>query len=222
MTPTYLLFSIAPLAVAPPLTFPLLPPLSLSPFLGGASEPGFRLPTDSSVYPSLSGLSHNERTPSFNFQKARWDDFAFYYDSHYLSAKEYSCLSLSSAAALCTSLALNAAKSSIPFSRIKRHPKDWLSAEGEDAASENARLLLSLTEVMKIARLTSLLVDVFRLSMPRLRLRHGRQLALLSRSNLTLNLYTLFFALSLPLLPPLLTSLIVLLPGSRLRSTPLT
>ena len=39
------------------------------------------------------------------------------------SAEEYS--SLSSAAALFTSLALNAAKSSIPFGRIKRHLKAW-------------------------------------------------------------------------------------------------
>ena len=59
----------------------------------------------------------NERPPSFNFQKARWDGFASYIDSHCPSAEEYS--SLSSAAALFTSLALNAAKSSIPFGRIK-------------------------------------------------------------------------------------------------------
>ena len=58
----------------------------------------------------------NERPPSFNFQKVRWNGFAFYFDSHCPSAEEYS--SLSSAAALFTSLALNAAKSSIPFGRI--------------------------------------------------------------------------------------------------------
>ena len=40
----------------------------------------------------------NERPPSINFQKARWDDFDF----HYASAEEYSSLSLSSAAALFT------------------------------------------------------------------------------------------------------------------------
>ena len=68
----------------------------------------------------------NERPPSFNFQKARWDDFAFYFDSHYPSAEEYS--SLSSAAALFTFLTLNAAKSSIPFGYSKRHPKAWWSA----------------------------------------------------------------------------------------------
>ena len=62
---------------------------------------------------------HNERPPSFNFQKARWDNFSFYFDSHCPSAEEYS--PLSSVAALFTSLALNAAKFSIPFGSIKRY-----------------------------------------------------------------------------------------------------
>ena len=81
----------------------------------------------------------NERSPSFNFQKARWDGFASYFDSHCSSAEEYSSLSLSSAAALFTSLTLNAAKSSIPFGRIKRPPKTWWSAEVEEAVSERRR-----------------------------------------------------------------------------------
>ena len=42
----------------------------------------------------------NERLPSFNFQKARWDDFAFYFDFHCPSAEEYSFLFLSVAAVL--------------------------------------------------------------------------------------------------------------------------
>ena len=71
----------------------------------------------------------NEHPPSFNFQKARWDGFASRIDSYCPSAKEYS--SLSSAAALFTSLTLNAAKSSIPFNRIKHPPKAWWSAEVE-------------------------------------------------------------------------------------------
>ena len=75
-------------------------------------------------------------------------------------------------------------------------------------------------EVMKIARLTSPLPDVLRLSLPRLR--NGRQLALLSRPNLTLNLYTLFFTLSLALLSLLQTSPTVPLLGSRLRSSPIS
>ena len=81
----------------------------------------------------------NERPPSFNFQKARWNDFAFYIDSRCPSAEEYLSLSLSSAVALFTSLALNAAKFSIPFGRIKRHPKAWWSAEVEQAVSERRK-----------------------------------------------------------------------------------
>ena len=81
----------------------------------------------------------NERPPSFNFQKARWDDFASYFDSHCSSAEEYSSLSLCSAAALFTSLALNAAKSSIPFGRIKRHPKACWSAKVEGADSKRRK-----------------------------------------------------------------------------------
>ena len=49
---------------------------------------------------------------------------------------------------------------------------------------KNARLLLPLTEVMRIARFTHPLPNVPRLSLPRPRLRHDRRLALLSRSNL--------------------------------------
>ena len=88
-------------------------------------------------------LSHffrpNKRYPSFNFQKARWDGFASYFDSHCPSAEEYSSLPLSSAAAFFTSLALNAAKSSIPFGRIKRPPKAWWSAKVESAVSERRK-----------------------------------------------------------------------------------
>ena len=58
----------------------------------------------------------NERPPSFNFQKARWNDFASYFNSHWPSAEEYSYFS--SASTLFTSTALNAGKSSIPFGRI--------------------------------------------------------------------------------------------------------
>ena len=90
---------------------------------------------------------------------------------------------------------------------------------------KDAGLSLLLSEVMKIARLTSPPLEVPRQSLPRPRLRHGRRPALLFHLNLILNLCTLFFALSLallPRLPPLLTFLTVLLPGNRLRFMPLT
>ena len=87
--------------------------------------------------PLSSAYRPNERPPSFNSQKARWDGFVSYFDSHCPSAEEYS--SISSAAALFTSLALNATKSFIPFSRIKRHPKAWWSAEVEEAVNERRK-----------------------------------------------------------------------------------
>ena len=59
---------------------------------------------------------------------------------------------------------------------------------------KDASLSLPLTEVMKIARLTSPLLDAPRQSLPRPRLRHGRRFALLFHLGLTLNLYTPFFA----------------------------
>ena len=85
---------------------------------------------------------------------------------------------------------------------------------------KDARRSLPLTEVMKIARLTSPLLDAPRQSLPRRR--HGRRLALFFHLGLTLNLYTLFLVLWLALLRPLLTFLTVFLPGNRLRSMPLT
>ena len=81
----------------------------------------------------------NERPLSFNFRKARWDGFASYFDLHCPSAEEYSSLSLSSAAALFTYLALNAVKFSIPFDRIKRPTKAWWSAKVESAVSERRK-----------------------------------------------------------------------------------
>ena len=49
----------------------------------------------------------DKRLPSFNFQKARWDDFVFYFDSHCPSAEEYTSLSFLCCCSL-TSLTLNA------------------------------------------------------------------------------------------------------------------
>ena len=137
MTLTHPPFSITPLAVALLLTSPLL--LLLLSFLApGRCFRTWVLTIYQFFYLSLSLRSFAQRAPpSFNFQKARWDGFASYFDSHCPSAEEYS--SLSSAAALFTSLTLNAAKSSIPFSRIKLPPKAWWSAEVEQAVSERRK-----------------------------------------------------------------------------------
>ena len=100
MTLTYVLFSIVP-----PMTFQLL--FSFSPYLApGRCFRSWVLIAYQFYKPSL--FRPNERLPSFNFQKARLDDFAFYFDSHCSSAEEYSCLFLSSAAVLFTSPTLSA------------------------------------------------------------------------------------------------------------------
>ena len=78
----------------------------------------------------------NDHPPSFNFQKACWNDFVYYFDSRCPSAEEYS--SLSSASLLFTSLTVNAAKS-IPFGRVNCHSKAWYFAEVEGAVSERRK-----------------------------------------------------------------------------------
>ena len=140
MTPTLPPFFIAPLAVAALLTSLLpLSTLALSCSLEVLQDlVSDHLPILLSV-PLSPVYRPNERPPSFNFQKARWDGFASYIDSHCPSAEVYSSLSLSSAAALFISLALNAAKSSIPFGRIERPLKAWWSAEVESAVSEKRK-----------------------------------------------------------------------------------
>ena len=134
MTLTHPPFSIAPLAVASLLTSPLL---ALSCSWEVLQDLGSdHLPILQSI-PISPVFSPDERLPSFNFQKARWDGFASYFDSHCPSEEEYS--SLFSAAALFIFLALNAAKSSIPFGCIKRPPKAWWSPEVEEAVSERRK-----------------------------------------------------------------------------------
>ena len=133
-------FSFAPLAVALLLTSSLLPLFLL--FL--AHGRCFRdlgsdhLPIFLSA-PLSPVFCFNERPPSFNIQKAHRNGFASYFDSHCPSAGEYSSLSLFSAAALFPYLELIAAKSFILFGRIKRHPKDWRSADVESAVGERRK-----------------------------------------------------------------------------------
>ena len=67
----------------------------------------------------------NERPPFFNFQQARWNNFAFYFYPHCPSTEEYSPLSLSSAAALFTSLTPKAVKFFIPLGHVKGQPQAW-------------------------------------------------------------------------------------------------
>ena len=168
----------------------------------------------------------NERLPSFNFQKDCWDDFASYIDSHCSSAEEYSSLSLSSAAALFTSLELNTAKSFIPFGRIKRYSKALWSAETEDAVGERRKVFATAHRsdedrqvYISASRHASSVI-----AKAKAEAWQTTCFFLLPKSN-PLTVYSLlFFALSLAFLlglRPLLISQTVLLPRNRLRSIPL-
>ena len=156
MTLTYLSFSIAHRAIAFPLTSSLLPPV-LSSLAPRRCFKSWVLITYQFYLPSifLWSFTSTNAPLSFNFQKACWDDFAYYYDSDRPSAEEYSSLSLSSAAALFTSLTLK--RPNLPFLSAPSNanlkpdgPLRWKMQSVKDA-----RLSLPLTEVMKIARLTS-------------------------------------------------------------------
>ena len=226
MTLTHPLFSIAPLAVAPFLTSPLLP--HLLPFLapGRYSRTwvltiyqffylslSFRsiAPTSAplpSIFRKLAGMALSSTLTLTVLQQRNTGVFLF------------SLLLLSLPLWLWM-------RPNLPFllaaSNALLNPGGLL--RWNKRLVKDARPLVPLTEVMKIDRHTSPFLDVPRQSLPRPRLRHGRRLALLFHLGLTLNLCTLFFALLLALLPrlfPLLTSLTVLLPGNRLRSLPVT
>ena len=108
MTLTYLLFSIATLAVAPLLTSSFFPPL-LPPLAGGRCFRTWVLITYQFYKPPRFFRSFSPTNVLFlQFSESSRNDFAFYFESHCPSAEEYSSLFLSSAAGLFISLILNA------------------------------------------------------------------------------------------------------------------
>ena len=128
-------------------------------------------------------------------------------------------LSLSFAAALFTSLALNAAKSSIPFDRIKRPPKAWWSAEVEEAVSERRK---AFAAAHRSDEDRQAYISASRRASSVIAKAKAEAWQTTCSSLSPKSVLTLFFAISLALLPPLLTFPTALLPGNRLRSMPLT
>ena len=131
---------IAPLAVAPPLTFPLLPPLLLFP----ASRRCFRiwdLITYQFFYLSLFLRSFAQTSiPLLSiFEKLAGITLPSTLTLTVLMQRN-TRLFLFPLPLLFTSLALNAAKSSIPFGRIIRHPKARWFAEVDEAVSQRCKV----------------------------------------------------------------------------------
>ncbi len=79
------------------------------------------------------------------------------------------------AVALFTSLALNAAKFSIPFYGVIRQPQVRRSLEVEMLLANDVRFLLPLIEVIKIFWITYVPLDISGLPSTKPRLRHGRR-----------------------------------------------
>ena len=187
MTLTHPPFSIAPLAFAPLLTFPLLPPLL--PFLApGRCFRTWVVITYQLFYPSLSLRSIAPTSVPFPsiFRKLAGMTLP---PTLTLTVPQQRNTRLFLFPLLLLSLPLWLwMRPNLPFfsaaSNVILKPGGLL--RWKVRLVKDARLLLPLTEVMKIARLTSLLLDAPRQSLPRPRLRHGRRLALLSHLGLIL------------------------------------
>ena len=90
---------------------------------------------------------------------------------------------------------------------------------------KDARFSLPLTEMMKIARPTSPLLDMHRLSSPKSKAEAWQATcSSLSRKSNPKSVYSLLRSVAgfFPHLPPILTAPTVPLPGSQLRSSPIT
>ena len=136
MTLTYLLFSITALAVAPPLTSPLLS--LLLPFLArGRCFRTWVLTTYQLFYLSLSLRPITPMSVPLTsiFRKLAEMALPPTLTPTVLLQRNTRLFPL----LLLSSLALNVTKSSIPFGRIKCHPKAWWSAEVEEAVSERCK-----------------------------------------------------------------------------------
>ena len=83
--------------------------------------------------PLINSIHH---PPSFNYNKARWDDYLTYIDTHCPPPSNFTTLSLSEATHTFTKLLNDAATSAIPFDSINRLTKAWWSSEVADAVAK--------------------------------------------------------------------------------------
>ena len=79
------------------------------------------------------------RPPSFNYNKARWDEYLTYIDTHCPIPSNFTTLSLSEATHTFTKLLNDAATSAIPFGSINRPAKAWWSPEVADAVAKRRK-----------------------------------------------------------------------------------
>ena len=100
------------------------------------------------------------RPPSFNYNKARWDDYLTYIDTHCPTPSNFTTLSLSEATHTFTKLLNDAATSAIPFGSINCPAKAWWSSEVADAVAKRRTLFQRHTVPKKTASTISPLPDI--------------------------------------------------------------
>ena len=79
------------------------------------------------------------RPPSFNYNKARCDNYLTYIDTHCPTPSNFTTLSLSEATHTFTKLLNDAAISAIPFGSISRPANAWWSPEVADAVAKRRK-----------------------------------------------------------------------------------
>ena len=104
--------------------------------LADPSGPHLRSPSYLYYYSHLSLINSISRPPSFNYNKARWDDYLIYIDTHCPHPSNFATLSLSKATHTFTKLLNDAATSAISFGSINRPAKAWWSSEVADAVAK--------------------------------------------------------------------------------------
>ena len=116
--------------------------------------------------------------PSFNYNKARRDDYLTYIDTHCPPPSNFSTLSISKATDTFTKLLNDDATSAISFGSINRLAKAWWSSEVADAVVKRRKAFANAhcseedrQNYISISRYTFIVIS-------RLKLSHGRKLAL--------------------------------------------
>ena len=105
-----------------------------------ADPSGPRLRSSSYLYHySHFPLTLSTAPPSFNYNKARWNDYLTYIDTHCPTPSNFTTLSLSEATHTFTKLLNDATTSAIPFGGINRPTKAWWSSEVADAAAKRRK-----------------------------------------------------------------------------------
>ena len=146
--------------------------------------------------PALSLINSLSCSPSFDYNKVRWDKYLSYIDTHCPPPSSITALSLSEATYTFTKLLNDAAASAIPFGNINRSAKAWWSPEIADVVAKPRKAFEGHSVLKKNARTILLYRDIPQLWFLRLKLSHGSKLALPFRKNRPSKVFSLLHSIS--------------------------